>query len=196
MFNLDNCAWPGCKNKKVESSRLCRDHMKGSYREEIISYLKSNDVIRDLMAPGIHFENLDLREKHFINCYFHHTQWDNCQFDNSRFQMVFFDDSVLSGTSMEKVDMINCIFTESVLFESSWRGSDLVSVNWNRIKCQKCDFSESDLYYSRFIAASLKDVKFIDCNLKRVDFCLSRLKRVTMKYSNVEEAYFQTEKRE
>lgn len=196
MFNLDKCIWPGCDNPRQADSRLCGHHRNSECREEIISYLETHDVIRDLKAPGLEFSNLNLKNKHFINCYFHHTQWDNCCFDGSRFQMVFFDDSVFNKTSMRAVNMLHCVFTESALLDSSWRGSDLVSVNWNRIKCRQCDFSESDLYYSRFVGASLKDVQYVDCNLKRVDFCLARLKRVSMKYSNVEEAYFQTEKRE
>ncbi|QEN07722.1 pentapeptide repeat-containing protein [Oceanispirochaeta crateris] len=195
MFNLDLCSWPGCKNPVDRNSRFCNTHIKMDYQKEIENYLLSNEVIMNLKAPGLIFEGLDLRGKRFINCYFHHTLWKNCRFDNSRFQMCFFDDSVITNCHFLKVNMLQCVFTMAVLQDTTFRGSDLISVNLNRIKSRHCDFSESDLYYSRFIGSSLKETLFVDCNLKRVDFCLSRMKRISFRYSNSEEAYFQKEHR-
>jgi uncharacterized protein YjbI with pentapeptide repeats len=98
MFNLDLCSWPGCKNHAYQDFRLCKTHKEMDYNKEIIHYLLSNTVITDLKAPGLFFEDLDLRGKIFINCFFHHTSWRNCRFDESRFQMCFFDDSIIQDS--------------------------------------------------------------------------------------------------
>lgn len=192
MFDLDYCSYPGCKNKVRTGFRLCEDHQNWKSAEHFSALMSENELIRNIKAPGLIFKNLDLRNKRFIDCYFHHTQWINCRFDESLFQMCFFDESVFIDTSFTKVDMKHCVFTDSVMTNIDWHGSDLISVNLNKIHAVNNNFSESDLYYSRFIAAYLKDVKMVDCNLKRVDFSASQRKNINFKYSNTEEAYFDT----
>lgn len=193
MFDLDYCSYPGCPNRVGIAERICRDHESWDGAEHFSALMSAETLIRDLKTPGMAFRDLDLRGKRFIDCYFHHTQWVGCRFDESVFQMCFFDESVLQGCSFRGVSLKHCVFTDAVLTEVDWRGSDLVAVNWNNIRAVKNDFSESDLYYSRFIAASFKDVRMLDCNLKRVDFSSSRRRGMNFKYSNTEEAYFGTD---
>jgi uncharacterized protein YjbI with pentapeptide repeats len=71
-----------------------------------------------------------------------------------------------------------------------WTGSDLLHVNFNALEASDCLFSESDLYFSRFVGADLKGVKFVDCNLKKTQFTGSRLERVDFRYSNDDESEF------
>ena len=193
MFDLDYCSHPDCTNKVSAGYRLCEEHQTWDSVKHFSRLMIEKELICDIKAPGLVFKDLDLRNKHFQDCYFHHTQWINCQFDNSVFQMCFFDESVIIDTSFKRSNIKHCVFTESVLTNVDWQGSDLIAVNWNNIHAVNNDFSESDLYYSRFIAASLKNIKMMDCNLKRVDFSGSRRSGINFKYSNTEEAYFDTE---
>ncbi len=196
MFDLDICSHPDCFNPVTPTSRLCSAHQKWDSVGHFSALLQERSIIRDIKAPGLTFKDLDLRNKSFFDCYFHHTQWINCRFDNSIFQMCFFDESVFNDTTFIGVNMKQCVFTDSVMTNMDWHGSDLISINMNNIHCMNNNFNESDLYYSRFVASTLHDVTLVDCNLKRVDFTGTKRINTLFKYSNTEEAYFDSDFKE
>ncbi len=190
MFNFMTCAHPGCRTYICEDGPYCFRH--SSNQEELhgrcVDALLGEASVIDVSLTGSEFEDLIIPKKEitasnlawctFRNVDFSHTTlintfFDFCLFEHCTFNGILSRYSVFSGSKM-----IDCDFSGSVIIHTNFCGVDTY----------RCNFNDCDLYFSTFNSSYLRDTSFEDCNLKKADFVHTDQRRVSLRYSNYEEA--------
>ena len=202
MYVMNFCTTPGCKNTAlssfasdgtlIEKSLFCYDHTedKKAVTDKIIEYINSHEKIVGLDACGISFADIDLSEKKFYGCNFHHCTFTGIHASKLRSRMCIFDFSVFFECSFLESNMQYTSFAGASLSQVLLTGSDLIDNNFNGIAAYQSSFDDSDLYNSRFIRATLDNTSFRNCNIKKTIFFESKRENVAFKLSNTREALF------
>ncbi|MDA3850086.1 MAG: pentapeptide repeat-containing protein [Spirochaetaceae bacterium] len=138
-------------------------------------------------------ENTRWENKIIEHCRFSKGSFTEVEFKNCQFKQCFMDFSSFKNCRFEDCRMTLSILACSQLENCHFIGCDLISVNFNGITFISGSFEESDLYYSRYVKATIQDSRFYDCNLKRVDFHHSIRENCSFKSCNIQDAYIGSE---
>jgi uncharacterized protein YjbI with pentapeptide repeats len=194
MFSLIPCA-AGCGKSAITGSQLCAIHAASPEREgaRIGEYIAKRRIIKDLNAPGLHFESVDFSHRQFFGCNFNEASFDMCLFTGSLMRMVFFDFSRFENCDFSKTDMQFLSFAGCRFVNCTFEGSELVHLNYGGSVIKGCTFNNSNLYNSRFISTDVFHTDFVNCNLKKTNFIRLKQEQVNYKSSNTAEAIFEEE---
>jgi uncharacterized protein YjbI with pentapeptide repeats len=195
MFTAKKCADSSCSATALFFYDTCYHHAGNRTRvyEEIITYIRENQVLQDLNFSYVPFDGVSFSGKQLIRCRFSRASFQQCEFINAHLSLCFFDFSSLTHTNLHAIDVRSSVFAGSLLDQCDFSGSDIVHTNFNGMRSVATSFNDSDLYSSHFISSQLTDTFFIDCNLKKVNLSNAKLENVSFKYSNYEDADFYEE---
>ena len=92
MVTLVPCA-AGCGRKALTGSPVCAVHAADPKKEvhRIGEYITQREIIKDINASGLSFENMDFSHRQFFGCYFGGASFSTCSFAESFIRMSFFD---------------------------------------------------------------------------------------------------------
>jgi uncharacterized protein YjbI with pentapeptide repeats len=191
MFTLIPCA-AGCGMTAITGSRLCAAHVANKENEaaRIGRYISERMVVKDLNAPGLHFESVDFSHRKFYGCNFKGATFSMCLFTESFMRMVFFDFANFYNCDFSRSDLQFLSFAGAKIRDCTFEGSELLHLNYGGAKIRDCTFNKSNLYNSRFINADMEYSDFIDCNIKKVYFIRAKQEGISFKSSNTAEAVF------
>ncbi|MDR3171635.1 MAG: pentapeptide repeat-containing protein [Treponema sp.] len=192
MFTLTLCA-AGCGRAAITGSQLCAIHAADPEREaaRIGDWIQSQDIINDLSAPGLHFENLDFSYRRLYGCNFKGVTFSQCIFIEAFIRLSFFDFASFIDCDFTESDLQFLSFAGSRLKNCTFAKSELVHLNYGGAVISNCTFNHSNLYNSRFIDADIENSDFINCNIKSTNFIKTRREGVSFKASNTAEAVFE-----
>jgi uncharacterized protein YjbI with pentapeptide repeats len=191
MFSITPCA-AGCGRASVTGSRICAVHSANPQgeSERITAFIGERKTVKDLNAPGLHFDSIDFSRRRFFGCNFKGASFSMCLFTESVMRMNFFDFTVFHDCDFSRSDIQFLSFAGSTVRNCTFEGSELVNINFGGAVLSDCTFNNSDLYNSRFIGADIELCDFVNCNLKRTYFIGTRQEGVSFKSSNTAEAVF------
>jgi uncharacterized protein YjbI with pentapeptide repeats len=194
MFSIIPCA-AGCGRAAISGSQICAVHSANPAgdSERIAAHIGERETVKDLNAPGLHFDSIDFSRRQFFGCNFKGASFSMCLFTNSVMRMGFFDFSVFYNCDFSRSDLQFLSFAGSTLRNCTFEGSELVNINFGGAVISDCTFNNSNLYNSRFIGSDIELSDFIDCNLKRTYFIGARQEGVSFKSSNTAESVFTEE---
>lgn len=194
VFDSTRCQQDLCNSHAWGDSGYCHSHHPDpdSYISRMHQELSdSEDAIIDSRDFSyMDFSGMDLKRREFRYCRFSSAVFTDADLSGCRFAMCLLDGVTADKTLFQDIRMMSVMAAGSDFSRSDFTGSDLVNVNFIGIRAEGAVFDESDLFYSRFIRANLKEAKFRDCNLKSVDFSNAIAPGADFSDSNPEEAYF------
>lgn len=205
MFVQNKCLVLRCRNNALSSfdengnltddKNYCLDHSPnpGKAKEQIYEYISTHDIIVGLNACGLIFSDIDLSNKKFFGCNFHHCTFTHINSTNILLKMCIFDFSIFNDCNLIKNRTVYTSFAGCTFSHTLFTSSDMIQNNFNGTKAIQSSFDDSDLFSSRFVKASLIDTSFRNCNLKKTIFYDSYRSNVSFKMSNTREALFSTE---
>ena len=92
MFVLTPCA-AGCGRPAISDSVLCAVHSADPAAESrrIAGLISGSEVIKDLNAQGLRFEEVEFSGRRFFGCNFSGAEFRGCKFSGVVMRMSFFD---------------------------------------------------------------------------------------------------------
>jgi uncharacterized protein YjbI with pentapeptide repeats len=189
MFNFVPCA-AGCGRPVISGAELCAMHLADPAGEgrRIADYISAHDVIKNLSAPGICFQNADFSATQYFSCNFIEASFQGCLFSGAFMRMGFFDFVVFRDCDFSKSDLQFVSFAGATFEHCTFEDSELTHVNYGGCTILDCTFNNSNLYNSRFISARITNTEIKNCNLQRANFTRIQQEAVSFKSSNTAEA--------
>ena len=193
MLNQKFCVVPGCQSHAVSFRDVCYNHIEDvpAYIEELRVYFDTHTKIIGLNLAYVLIQDVDLRDKMFLQVDFNHCIFRNVVSRNFVLHMCFLDYSVWESSKLIGSKHTNCVFSGARMTDTTIEDANMLQNNFNYCVLKNVAFTGSDLYNSRFLSSRLEDTSFHDCNLKNVDFRYSARQNVSFKYSNFQNALFE-----
>jgi uncharacterized protein YjbI with pentapeptide repeats len=194
MFTISPCA-AGCGRPAITGSNICFIHQANPEQEtrRISELIITMDIVKDLNASGMRFENIDFSRRRFYGCNFREASFSKCVLSETVMRLSLFEFATFYQCEFSKTDLQFLSFAGARIRNCSFEGSELAHVNFVGAAVSDTVFNNSDLYNSRFINADLEASGFVNCNLKRTYFISARQQAISFKASNTAEAVFELE---
>jgi len=193
VFDFSNCSRLGCLEGAWAGSKFCRKHHPNAaaYQAELIGG-RNKKELNNYDLSGITLSNMDFEGFSFKFCRLSGAVFNLVSFRGAQFFMCLLDNISAVDCNFGESGMLSVIAAGSNFTNTDFTGSSLINVNFNGIKGDFAVFDESDLFSSRFIAASLNNARFRDCSLELVDFTKAKLRNTDFSDSNPSETYLMT----
>ncbi len=202
MYSSNICLHPGCmktalsnfdeNGEILEANSYCYKHHPApeDIKAKIYKYIQEHDKIVGLNANGLTFKNIDLTNKRFYGCCFHHCIFAGIRSTGFRSRISSFDYAVFTDCNLIKSNMQYTSFAGAKFIHVLFTGSDMILDNFTGLSSFQSSFDDSDLYSSRFINAKLVDTSIRNCNIRQTIFYNLEQQNVSFRMSNTKEANF------
>lgn len=166
------------------------EHPSDSFKEAIKAAIKSNISFRDLKLTKCDVQNVDFGYQEMKFSAFDFASIINCNFTDSVLYGSYGINGVFLDSCFKRANLYDCNFSESSVVKCNFERVNLEGSTFTNAKLKNCSFYGAYAPFLCFNRAILDNISFKNADLKGVSFFNAKLKNIDFTGANLEHADF------